>query len=113
MASRNGNYAMENAAYQIQHADISFKTERKAKKDLGGVSDVPPDPNDSFQKKETNGENPNSEAVYDHELLTKIRRMMYLTSFLLVLILLTAVVSLASSLSRLNSSLGMLQLPLV
>ena len=110
MASRNGNYAMENAAYQIQYADISFKTERKAEKDLG-VSDVPPDPNDSFQKKEKNGENPNSEAAY--ELLTKIRRMMYLMSFLLLFILLAAVVSLALSLSRLNSSLGMLQLPLV
>ena len=98
---------MENAAYQIQYADISFTTERKSEKDLG-VSDVSADPNDSFQKKETNTENPNSEAVY--ELLTKIRRMMYLMSFLLLLILLAAVVSLALSLSRLNLSLGMLLL---
>ena len=111
MAARNGKYAMENAAYQIQYADISFTTERKAEKDLRGVSDVSADPNNSFQKKETNIANPNSEAVY--ELLTKIRRMMYLMSFLLLFILLTAVVSLASTLSRLNSSLGMLQLPLV
>ena len=106
---------MENAAYQIQYADISFKTERKSEKASGGVSDVPADPNNSFQKKETNTDIPNSEAVY--ELLTTIqqetplfRRMMYLMSTLLVLILLTAVASLALGLSRLNSSLGMLPL---
>ena len=106
---------MENAAYQIQYADISFTTERKAEKDLRGVSDVSADPKNSFQKKETNTANLNTEAVY--ELLTTIqqekplfRRMMYLMSTLLVLILLTAVVNLALSLSRLNSSLGMFPL---
>ena len=113
MAFRNGNHATENAAYRVEYADISFTTERKAEKVLGGVSDVSADPNERFQKKET--ASPDSEPVNDSS--TKIqqekpvfRRMMYFMSILLVLILVTAVVSLALSLNRLNSSLGMFPL---
>ena len=112
MAFRNENHAIENAAYRVEYADISFMTERKAKKDLEGVSNVPVDPNERVQKKETNTANPDSEPL--NELSTKIqqetplfRRMMYLMSTLLVVILLISVASLALGLRRLNSALGM------
>ena len=115
MASRNENRAFENAAFQMQFEDTGIKTERKADKDLRGVTDFSANPNDRFQKKETNTASPDSDAVY--ESLTKIqqgkplfRRMVYLMSFLLVFIFLTTVVNLALNLSHLNSSSGMLPL---
>ena len=115
MASRNGNRAFENAAFQMQFEDTGIKTERKAEKDLGGVTDVSANPNDRFQKKETNTAGPDSEDVY--ESLTNIqqgkplfRRMVYLMSSLLMLIFLTAVVNLALNLSQFNLSSGMLPL---
>ena len=115
MASRNGNRAFENAALQMQFEDTGIKTERKAEKDLGGVTDVSANPNDRFQKKETNTASPDSEAVY--ESLTKIQQgkllfrcVVYLMSFLLVFIFLTTAVNLVLNWSHLNSPSGMLPL---
>ena len=111
MASRNENLAIENVAYRVEYADISFMTERKAEKVFGEVSNVPVDPNERFQKNETIAANPDSEPVNESSTKNQqetllFRRMMYLMSFLLVLILLISVASLALSLRRLNSSLG-------
>lgn len=115
MASRNENRVFENAAFQMQFEDTGIKTARKAEKGLGGVTDDSASPNERFQKKETNTAGPDSEDV--HESMTNIqqgkpifRRMVYLMSFLLVLIFLIAVVNLALNLSQFNSSSGMLPL---
>ena len=71
------------------------------------------------QKEKTTAENRGTEAAYEslYESLASqeaqqkeplFNRMMYLASFLLVLIFLTAVASLAINLSQLNLSSGML-----